>query len=182
MLTHPGPGSGKGFFQLEKHRIETLLRQNAFPSSGCCQGDSFRSCLGREDFWEVSERARDALWEVFLSASEQLFRQLVLRRTLTLSSSQLLNPLLPSPIPALSATLSLQPLFTDLFPEGALTDEDGGFAVASSDKCFLFTDGLNTVEGAHRPPSPALPFVGPLVLRRISKELEGFWVTHEPIL
>lgn len=27
----------------------------------------------------------------------------------------------------------------------------GGFAMASSDKRFLFTDGLNTVEGARHP-------------------------------
>lgn len=108
-----------------------------------------------EDFWEVSERARDALWEVFLSASEQLFRQLVLRRTLTLSSSQLLNPLLHLPFQLVLPLSRSSLLFTDLFPEGALTDGDGGFAVASSDKCFLFTDASNTVEGAHRPPSPA---------------------------
>lgn len=153
MLTHLVSGSGKGFFQLAKNRIETLLRRNAFSSSGCCQGDSFRSCRRWEDFWEVSERARDALWEVFLSASEQLFRQLVLRRTLTLSSSQLLNPLLHLPSQLFLPLSRSSLLFTDLFPEGALTDEDGGFAVASSDKCFLFTDGSNTVEGAHRPQS-----------------------------
>lgn len=57
----------------------------------------------------MEELAGDALWEVVLSASEQLFRQLVLRRTLSFSSSQLLNPLLPSPIPVLSATFSLCP-------------------------------------------------------------------------
>lgn len=88
---------------------------------------------------------------MFLSASEQLFRQLVLRRTLSLSSSQLLNPLLPSPIPVLSALSRSVLLFTDLFPEGALRDEDGDFSMASSDKCLLFTNGLNAVKGAHRP-------------------------------
>lgn len=29
----------------KKNRIETLLRRNAFSSSSCCQGDSFRSCF-----------------------------------------------------------------------------------------------------------------------------------------
>lgn len=38
----------------------------------------------------------------------------------------------------------------------------GGFAMASSDKCFLFTDGLNTAEGAHR------PSVSPIFLFAIS--------------
>lgn len=82
--------------------------------------------------------ASEAHWEVFLSALEQLFRQLVSRRTVQLSSYQLLTPLLPSPIPVLSDSFSLSPsllLFTDLFPEGFLTDVDGGFTGTGSDKC-----------------------------------------------
>lgn len=62
-----------------------------------------------EDFWEVSLRASEAHWEVFLSAFEQLFRQLVSRRTVQLSSYQLLTPLLPSLFLFLSVSFSLSP-------------------------------------------------------------------------
>lgn len=105
MFTHPGPGLGKWFFQLKMWKIDWKFT----PPQAAARATTFSHVFSRrwEDVWEVSERARDPLWEVFLS--EQLFRQLVLRRTLSLSSSQLLNPLLPSPTPVLSATLSLYP-------------------------------------------------------------------------
>lgn len=107
---------------------------------------------------------------MFLSSSELLFRQLVLRRTLLLSSSQLLNPLLSSQffLPLSHSVL----LFTDLFPEGALTNEDGGFSVATYFIIPPIYQWLKHSRGGTLPLSPALSFVCLLFLRRKREELE----------
>lgn len=49
----------------------------------------------------------------------------------------------------------------------------GGFAMESSDKCFLFTDGLNAAEGAHRPPVQPHLFVCHFLLPTYSTVLHS---------
>lgn len=150
-FTHPGPGSENWFFQLKKWKTDwkfMMVRHSLFHkllpgqqlsvmfsvgdgrTSGRCQsepeihcGKCFcRSSSSGSWFWE--EHYRSVPLNFWIPSSHL--------------PSQCFLPLSRSIL-----------LFTDLFPEGALTDEDGGFVVASSDKCFLFTDGLNTVEGVY---------------------------------
>lgn len=130
----------------------------------------------KEDFWEVSLWAGEAHWEVFLSALEQLFRQLVSRRTVQLSSYQLVTPLLPSPILFLSVSFS-RSSFVHWPVSWRLSDGCGWRMEVSQERSLmnaLYAKGPASYSAPNVPTIiSALPFVVICAHLNASQELSG---------
>lgn len=108
----------------------------SYGGTGCCLGDGpqWRSWVADRKTSGRCRWASTAHWEVFLFVFEQLFRQLVSRRTVQLSSYKLLMCLLLAPI--LLRCVSLASFVH--WPVSWRLSDGHGLKVSESDECYRY--------------------------------------------